>query len=166
MYMTNKELGAAIRANIKKATSVNARQVSVKVSDSGYSTVVHVTVKDAAVNLAAVKTAASAFEEIDRDEVTGEILQGGNTYISAHYEHGVIETASTPYMDEAKEICNNGRGCVVVRGGLTVAVELDAWGNKYFLTFVNSRRSGRDRYTAEDIAAALYQYDKFGDIVA
>lgn len=48
--MTNKELSKAIRNDIRKLGYTN-RQVSVKVSDCGYSTSVHITIKDATVNI-------------------------------------------------------------------------------------------------------------------
>lgn len=55
----------------------SSRKVSVR-SDE-YS--IHVVIKDDSVDGKEVARLAYAYEEIDRDEHTGEVLLGGNTYV-------------------------------------------------------------------------------------
>lgn len=62
--MTNRELGNAIRKKIK-ALGYTSRDVSVRVSDAGYETAVHIYIKNMAVNEQAVKGVAKSFEYID-----------------------------------------------------------------------------------------------------
>ena len=60
----------------------NRRQVTVRSKPCTYSWAFYITVRDDAVSTMKVEQIARGFEDIDRDCATGEILLGGNTYIS------------------------------------------------------------------------------------
>lgn len=69
-----------LRAALKQA-GFNTRKVSVR----QHSCTLYVTIRDASVSLTRVKAIAGAFESIDRDHATGEILCGGNTFVRVEY---------------------------------------------------------------------------------
>lgn len=76
-----------------KAAGIPTRQISVTTSYPGYETVIHVTVKDVAIDLDAVKQIARRFESVDYDERCQEILAGGNTFVRVRYSSDVEREA-------------------------------------------------------------------------
>ena len=104
--MTNKELGAAIRAKIK-AAGIPAKAVSVTVKDAGYSTSVRIKIKDITVGRKRVEKLANGYEEIRYDERSYEILEGANTYVFVDYDYDAMRAAAAAYMDRAREIIEN-----------------------------------------------------------
>jgi hypothetical protein len=98
-YLSTAEKAAIIRSELKAQLGLNARQVSVRISDYSGGSSIYVTVK-AAVGLAKVRAIASRFESIDRCESTGEILGGCNTYL--HVQHSADATAGLREACEAE----------------------------------------------------------------
>jgi hypothetical protein len=78
--MTTKELTATIR-DVLKQRGYNSRKIGVRFEFCGYSSVVILTVKDYTLDIEQVREWVKKYESIDRDERTGEFLEGGNTYI-------------------------------------------------------------------------------------
>jgi uncharacterized protein Veg len=80
---TTADKAKEIRSLIKKQFGFNGKQVSVKKSSGGYESAIHVTAKtlDAAMVIDQIAAAVEPFKEIYRDERSGEILGGGNTFI-------------------------------------------------------------------------------------
>ena len=101
--MTSKERSAAIRAELKKL-GYNSKQVSVKSGNCGYSGYSHLTIKDMAVRIKEVKKAVRAFESVDYDEYSGEILQGGNTYIRVEYDYEALNSATEKKVSEIESL--------------------------------------------------------------
>lgn len=79
--MTTKELAVKIREDLKQR-GYNSRKIGVRYEFCGYSSAIRVTVKDDNIDIEEVRGWLKKYESIDRDERTGEVLQGGNTYIS------------------------------------------------------------------------------------
>lgn len=133
--MTNKEAGAVVRKALKDA-GIAARDCSVTVRDSGYNTAVRVKVKNPRVKLEDVRNVVNQFEEIDRDERTGEILSGCNVYMFVEYADGIFDELGAEYMDEAREIIR--RTLDPQRVDCTVAKR----GADYLTTFNDGRQLG------------------------
>lgn len=76
----SKQDAASIRKSLK-ALGITSRQVSVR-STAGS---IFCTIKDPAVKLATVEEIARSYQHIDRDERTGDILSGGNTFVTVEY---------------------------------------------------------------------------------
>lgn len=106
--MTNKELGAKIRSELK-AAGYPARAISVRVNYCGYSTSVSVTIKDINISLSDVEKIVNKYKDIDYDERSGEILMGGNTYVSVRYDYDLLDAEREKYMAEAQEIIDNNK---------------------------------------------------------
>ena len=100
--MTNKERSAAIRAEIKKL-GYNSRQVSVRSRKCGYSDETTIEVKDLSCDIKAIEKACMKFKSIDYDYYSGEILSGGNTYISVSYDYDTISKATSDNLEKAEK---------------------------------------------------------------
>jgi len=83
---TNTTPERALRAALKSA-GFNARKVTVRRDHS----TLHVTIRDAAVPRSIVKAIADQFSVVRRDERSGEILCGGNTFVDVEYLPALVE---------------------------------------------------------------------------
>lgn len=95
----------AIRDDIRKAGFKVPAQVTVRQDRSGSS--IDVIIKDLHVNLEDVITIAKKYEEYERDERTGEILQGGNLFVFVKYDYDVEERAEQEYTPKVIEVIRN-----------------------------------------------------------
>lgn len=88
LRMANSPLNPAakLRAALKTA-GFSAQQVTVRQRNS----TLDVTIRDAAVSQAQVKAIAGAFESVRRDEASGEILIGGNVFVSVEYADALVD---------------------------------------------------------------------------
>lgn len=76
---TPKQIAKELRKGLKKDLGLNRNNVSVKVTGSD---IVEVEVKLVnAGDTEKIKEYAKQFEDVERDEITGEVLAGGNTFI-------------------------------------------------------------------------------------
>jgi len=76
-FLTDKEIAKAIRKELKEKLGYTSRQISVR----SYGSSVDVVIKEESIDKEAVEKIAYPFEEVDRCEVTGEVLAGGNTFV-------------------------------------------------------------------------------------
>ena len=79
----------AIRKALKEELGLNARKVGVRTSLGTTTEAIYVTVK-VPIPLEDVEKCCQRFEEYERDEMTGEILAGGNTFVFIGYAEGVL----------------------------------------------------------------------------
>ena len=100
--MTNKELSMKIRKSLKKA-GYTQKDIKVSVRSSRYDTAAKITIHNPHIDRHRIeKILRPAYEEIDRDDITGEILQGGNTMLFIEYEYGIFEEVAREWMATAK----------------------------------------------------------------
>ncbi|MBU9106787.1 hypothetical protein KTG08_12140 [[Clostridium] innocuum] len=100
--MTNKELSMKIRKSLKEA-GYTQKDIKVSVRSSRYDTAAKITIHNPHIDRHRIeKILRPAYEEIDRDDITGEILQGGNTILFIEYEYGVFEDVAREWMATAK----------------------------------------------------------------
>ena len=100
--MTNKELSMKIRKSLKEA-GYTQKDIKVSVRSSRYDTAAKITIHNPHIDRHRIeKILRPAYEEIDRDDITGEILQGGNTMLFIEYEYGVFEDVAREWMAPAK----------------------------------------------------------------
>lgn len=79
--MKVKEKAKMVREELKKI-GYSSKMVSVKSGCTGYSDFIRITIKDLSCDKDKINAIALKFKSIDYDERSGEILAGGNTYIS------------------------------------------------------------------------------------
>ena len=82
--MSDVEIAAAIRSSLKKTLGYTNRQISVKARDYA----IWVKAKVAGLNLQKVHEISMKYYDVERDEITGEILSGGNTFVFVNDENG------------------------------------------------------------------------------
>lgn len=101
--MTNRELSAAIQADLKKA-GIPKTSYSIRVQWAGYERSITVRVKDISVNLDRVNRVLLHYKHVYWDERCGEILAGGNTYAHADYDYKMLDLESERFMERAREL--------------------------------------------------------------
>ena len=100
--MTNKELSMKIRKSLKEA-GYTQKDIKVSVRSSRYDTAAKITIHNPHIDRHRIeKILRPAYEETDRDDITGEILQGGNTMLFIEYEYGIFEEVAREWMATAK----------------------------------------------------------------
>ena len=101
--MTNKELSAAIQADLKKA-GIPKAAYSIRVQFAGYERCITVKVKDITVNLDRVNRVLLHYQHVYWDEHCMEVLAGGNTYAHADYDYKMMDLESERFLDRAREL--------------------------------------------------------------
>ena len=96
--MTTTEHAAAIRAELK-AKGWGSKAVGVRSESFSMGSAIRVLIKDGSVPIQAVTVIAEAHERISRCQITGEILGGGNRYVSVSYSSEALEQRAAPYRD-------------------------------------------------------------------
>lgn len=97
MGRTTTEEAAAIRQELKKR-GWSARQVSVRSEYFSMGSSITVTVKDPTVPIDVVEEVAKCAERIDRCQITGEILSGGNRYVHVSYSREAERAVMAPWL--------------------------------------------------------------------
>lgn len=82
--MTDSERIAAIRQALKEHGYSN-RKVGVRYD--GYA--IWLTIKDLAIDIKEIEQLTKGYESYERDEFTGEILSGGNTFVFVNYAYSI-----------------------------------------------------------------------------
>ena len=88
--MNTTDHAAAIRQTLKARYGWSSRQVSVRADYYSMGSAIRVTIKDAAVMPSTVEAVAKQAESIDYCQVTGEILSGGNRFVTVSYDQDVL----------------------------------------------------------------------------
>ncbi len=102
--MTATETAKTIRTTLKREHGWTSRQVSVRVRDLGVSSAIDVTIKDAAVDPAAVRAVALAEHRVARCARTGEILGGGNCYVDVAWAAGVLDAVGAELVAQLRDL--------------------------------------------------------------
>ena len=94
---TTTESAAEIRAAYK-LKGWSSRMVSVRTEYFSMGSAIQVTIKSPEVNEAEAKRIAEGAERIHRCEITGEILGGGNRYVSVDHSEGCREIMARRFL--------------------------------------------------------------------
>lgn len=128
--ITSKEI-----KNYLKENGINTKKVSVRELPCGYSQSFQITIKDSNIDIEEVSKLSQRFKSYETDERTGEILQGGNTYIFVEYDYNTIKEINQKYNDvvidiikeNLKQHCqhdidtwNNGDGAVKISKNIMI----------------------------------------------
>lgn len=109
-YIGTTERAALIRAELKKRHGWKQTDVSVRARHYSLGSSIDISIKNPAVPLAAVKEIAVEHESIDRD-ASGEILSGGNRFVSVGYSSEAREALAAQWLPAvqaaAEELANS-----------------------------------------------------------
>lgn len=100
--MNSKELKQYFKEN-----GIETKNISIRHSYFGYSDGFDVTIKDISISRKKVEHLLKKYESIDRDERTGEILAGGNTYIQVSYDYDSIQEKLDEYNVKILDYISN-----------------------------------------------------------
>ncbi|NFH40734.1 hypothetical protein [Clostridium sporogenes] len=124
--MDRKEIAKAIRAELKE-NGITNKQVGVTSKSALYDDVIRVNIKDLKVNYSLVNEIASKYKSISYDQYNGEILAGGNTYVSVNFDYDSILTEREKYFTKAQQIMKQGEDynenesmTIISKGNLTI----------------------------------------------
>ena len=129
-----------------KDAGYNTRQVSLRSRPCGYSWSFEITIRDPKIEVAQVEAIVGRFEKVDRDEGTGEILCGGNTFVDINISDEVRNIWAAKYMDQVVEVMANlteeygksiGSATLFLNNGWSVKIwddrpHIDRWIDGYY----------------------------------
>lgn len=90
-----------IREELKKELGLNRTKVGVR--SPHYGSLV-ISIHDPSVDFAEVEKIAKRQESIDRCHASGEILSGGNTFVSVNYSKRAVETTMAARADDIEAV--------------------------------------------------------------
>jgi hypothetical protein len=99
--MRGSRVSASIREALRNA-GYNQRMVSVRSRRGGYESSITVEILSPNVNFRQVEEIANGFERVDRCQVSGEILAGGNVFVHVELSSAVIAQLAAPYVEAAQ----------------------------------------------------------------
>lgn len=122
--MTLTEKAKQLRGELKEI-GYNSKQISVRSKDG-----LSITIKDFSIKFREIAPLVRKYEHIRRDQITGEILCGGNTFVSIGYDYGELRKASSRYQNFSIELFNKCEALPVGSGEIVYEI-----GNKTILYF-------------------------------
>lgn len=97
--MNTKEAANELRKTLKTRFGYTGRDVSVRIDGSA----IRVSIKRRGIALDTIEEAANPFARIDRCNITGEILSGGNRFVTVEYDFKLLRTI----RDEVRAECED-----------------------------------------------------------
>lgn len=159
--MTNREMNTLIKNELKEA-GYNVKDFSVSVKDCGYSTSIKVTIKNPYVCRKDVESLLLNYQNIDKDSVTGEILEGGNTYLFVEYQYGVFEEVSQEWSSTAAGLIKSELEITRIFDGLYL---LNTNGSLE-IRQQNAKASVIRRCDYKSLCEYLFRFAQFGNIAS
>lgn len=92
-----------LRSDLKKF-GWNSKQISVTGKYVAYDSVLKIRIKDLNISKVAVEKIANQFSSIDYCETSGEVLEGGNTYVNIDFDWESLKLKAADYLDFCKDI--------------------------------------------------------------
>ena len=162
-YETVTEAAASVRAAFK-ARGWTSRQVSVRADSYSMGSAIRITIKAGSIPLLLVKSVAEGKESIRRDG-WGEILSGGNRYVTVSLSKEAIELKARRYVEAVEKAVERLKGaslstlepiaCGYLLGRGEYGDRLTLWGDSHIV----------ERSTPEDIAFSLaVQVEEHGEV--
>lgn len=153
--MLSKEIRELLKKEGFKRTDISVRNVRCTMD-----TIVDVTIKNPYINRKQVDDLLKHFRDIDRDERTGEILSGGNTFVSVEWEYGIFNEVRQAYVDTAEKAMSAEEKFFEILPGLSLS-KFDR---------LEVRQKNKVGYkvisTANELAEYIFKYLTFGNIFA
>lgn len=145
---------AAEIRKLYKAKGWTSRQISVRSAPCTYSSSIDITIKDPTIPMGPVKKIAAEFESIRRCEASGEILGGGNTFVSVEYSREAREQMAAKFVEKIK-------AAVPAEGEFSVLNKVEGTKGKYM---VDRRHSMTLNLWVNDSCHRAVHDDEYGHI--
>ena len=166
--MTNKEINANVKKELKNA-GYCAKDFRISVKDCLYDSSIRVTVKNPLIKLSDVKNILSHWESYELDQASGEILQGGNTYVFVQYDSHAFDNIPAEYTEKAASVIDDAEkydGRQIAENKDGVSLHLRKEGNRFRLiecrpgTMANQQTTFF--YDASQLSAMLFRFYNLG----
>lgn len=105
-YKTTADHARELRQLLKKRYGWTGRQVSIRTDNYSLGSSIRVEIKDGSIPLPLVTELAEDHESIRRCEITGDILSGGNRYVSVNLSEAARDVKARRYLDAVQEACD------------------------------------------------------------
>lgn len=150
-----KDKAKLLRKDLKDNLGYTAKQVNVRMSAG---TALNVTIKDYNVDVAAVTKEAFKYEEISYDEISGEILAGGNDFIFVENEaiNPNYQAFAELVFKKLETIEKEEYSVALPNEAIAVyCIELNESVPKFKIQIGNKKSRFQDLYTAKQIAEVM-----------
>lgn len=148
-----------------KNQGISIKDISIRKVNCGYSTAFEVVISDPNIDKDQVEKILSKYESYERDEFTGEILQGGNTYILVSYDYDAFDKVIADNLEEAKSLLvksKSNNGCGLDVGGIALLF----YSKKDNQTFLcKDGYLVRNIYNAEQLSKYIFTLKRFGKVI-
>ncbi len=101
-YQSTTDRAAVIRQELKRKHGWTSRDVSVRADNYSMGSAIRVSIKNADVSKAIVQAVAEQHEDISRDDYSGEILSGGNRFVTVGYSHEACNVLRARTIDAVR----------------------------------------------------------------
>ncbi len=115
--MHSTDAAQKVRSDLKAELGLSSKAVSVRKTNGGS---VRVTIRTLGVSRDAVETIARRVQEIRRCEFSGEILEGGNTFVFIDFDDSIFDGLVDDYLASVEEIPVGS--CQYVADGILVCL--------------------------------------------
>lgn len=164
MIMTNKELSSQIR-NEFKAAGYKRNDYSLKVSDAGYSSSIRVKIKNPKICRKDIQQLLNKYESVERDERSGEIMEGANCYVFVDYGEGIFDEVAQEWAADAASIYRSSEETIRIFNGLFFIHDKKTGEKKVFQNNENEYCHLRcDNFLS--LCIYIYKFATFGSIRA
>jgi len=164
--MTNKEISAAIKADLKKA-GYNTKDFRVSVRTSRYDTAARVTIKNPCIYQEAIEKLLNHWQSYEIDPRTLEVLQGGNCYLFVEYGAGIADMIPQEYRDRATAILKEKPEGVKIAENGEKSLHISCEGYRTRVTEFNGHTQKTIfTYDTDEFILAYYRFVTLGKIAA
>lgn len=162
--MTNKELSAKIRKEMKEKGYKQRTDYTLSIKDYGYAnTSIKVRVKNPEIDKRKIENILIKYQDVDYDERTQEILQGCNTFVFVEYQRGIFDDVAQEWAATARGLMSSKEEITRIFDGLILLnykhegrLEIRQQDKNYF--------GGRYVNDFKELCIFLYKFAKFGSI--
>lgn len=164
--MTNKELNAAIKADLKQA-GYNPKDFRVSVRNSRYDTVAQITIKSPCIYRDEIESLLRHWQSYEVDPRTLEVLQGGNCYLFVEYGTGIVDKIPQEYRDKAAAILEKKLEGVKIAENKKKSLYISCEEYRTRITEFNGHTHKTIfTYSTDNFILAYYRFVAFGRIAA
>jgi len=141
MQVTAKDVKKVLKEN-----NINTKSISVRCKIVGYDFSINVTLKDLSLPKPLIEEILTKeFESYERDEFSGEILAGGNTYVFVEYDYKIKDEAIEKMTPKANEFVEELKKTDILWGyELATNNDLTLYANKETnILYINDSKNNR-----------------------
>ena len=103
-YVSVAEASKAIRQELKRKHGWTSRDISVRSESYSMGSSIHINVKRSTIPLEPVEAIANQAQDISRCSITGDILSGGNRFVTVRYTSEAEEELAAPYLEAVEAL--------------------------------------------------------------